>query len=118
VGGDASVMIHGSCCASRVHGDRDAGRNHRIVGQVPSAVTVEQAQESARSTLLAILSALKRTVGDLDPFVWLTLTGYVNADPGFAYTTLVLNPASELMVSGHVARCRQRFWSRGCGCLD
>lgn len=68
-------------------------------GRVPDAVSLEAAQASARSALLAILASLRTAVGDLDRVTaWLTVSGFVNAEPGFAQTTLVVNPASELVV--------------------
>lgn len=68
-------------------------------GPVPSVVRLEQAQESGRSALLSMLASLRRTIGDLDNVVaWLTLSAFVNSDPGYEWTTLVLNPASELLL--------------------
>ncbi len=68
-------------------------------GRVPSQVTLEAAQQSARAATLAMLASLKRAVGDLDNIAaWLMVYGNVNADPGYAETTLVANPASELLV--------------------
>ena len=66
---------------------------------MPSQVSLEQAQASARSALLSILASLKPAIGDLDNVVaWLTVNGFVNADPGHAQTTLVMNPVSELLL--------------------
>lgn len=68
-------------------------------GSVPSDVSLEAAQQSARSTALAILAALKSALGDLDRIAaWLTIQGFINADPGYSQTTLVLNPLSELIL--------------------
>src|SRR5262252_1405860 len=68
-------------------------------GAVPSQVSLERAQTSARSALLAMLASLKRAIGDLDKVAaWLTVNGFVNADPGYAQTTLVMNPVSELIL--------------------
>lgn len=68
-------------------------------GKVPSDVSLEDAQASARLATLAMLASLKRAVGDLDNVVaWLTLSGNINADPGYPQTTLVANPASELLI--------------------
>jgi enamine deaminase RidA (YjgF/YER057c/UK114 family) len=68
-------------------------------GKVPSEVSLEDAQASARLATLAMLASLKRAVGDLDEVVaWLTLSGNINADPGYPQTTLVANPASELLI--------------------
>jgi hypothetical protein len=51
-------------------------------GQVPSEVSVEQAQESARLATLAILASLRRSLGSLDRVsFWLMVSGFVNADP-------------------------------------
>lgn len=68
-------------------------------GKVPSEVSLEAAQESARLTALAILAALKVALGDLDRIAaWSTVNGFVNADAGYAHTTLVLNPFSDLLL--------------------
>jgi hypothetical protein len=48
--------------------------------------------------MLAMLASLKRAIGDLDRVAWLTVNGFVNADPGYAQTTLVMNPVSELLL--------------------
>ena len=69
-------------------------------GKVPSEVSLPQAQESARLATLAILASLKRALGDLDRVTaWLVVNGFVNADPGYPSTTLVMNPFSELIIS-------------------
>ena len=68
-------------------------------GSVPSEVSLEQAQTSAYSATLSMLASLKRAIGDLDKVAaWLTVTGFVNADPGYAQLTLVMNPVSELLL--------------------
>ncbi len=68
-------------------------------GKVPSQVSLEDAQASARSAMLAMLASLKRAVGDLDRIeAWLMMFGNINADPGYPQTTLVLNPVSELLL--------------------
>jgi hypothetical protein len=56
-------------------------------------VSLEQAQESARLATLAMLASLRRSLGSLDRVrSWLMVSGFVNADPGYAQTTLVINP--------------------------
>ncbi|MDQ3694881.1 MAG: RidA family protein [Chloroflexota bacterium] len=68
-------------------------------GKVPSEVTLEQAQMAAQQTALAILGSLKRALADLDRVTaWLTVSGMVNADPGYPHTTLVINGFSNLIV--------------------
>jgi enamine deaminase RidA (YjgF/YER057c/UK114 family) len=68
-------------------------------GKVPSEVPLEAAQESARLTALAVIAGLKSAIGELDRIAgWATVSGFVNADPGYAQTTLVLNPFSDLIL--------------------
>jgi enamine deaminase RidA (YjgF/YER057c/UK114 family) len=68
-------------------------------GKVGQDVSAEQGYEAARSTALAILSSLKRELGDLDRVrAWLMVHGMVNAAPGFAQTTNVINGFSDLIV--------------------
>ena len=68
-------------------------------GRVPREVSLEAAQGSARLTVLAMLSSLRLTLGSLDRVRdWVTLHGFVNADPGYPQTTAVLNPASDLLL--------------------
>ena len=68
-------------------------------GKVPSEVTLQEAQHSARLATLAILASLKATLGDLDRVsAWLMVNGYVNVEPGYAQTTAVMNPFSVLII--------------------
>jgi enamine deaminase RidA (YjgF/YER057c/UK114 family) len=68
-------------------------------GKVPSEVSLEEAQRSARLAGLAILASLRRTLGDLDRVTaWLMVNGMVNADPGYPQTTNVMNAFSELIL--------------------
>src|SRR4051812_5960485 len=54
-------------------------------GKVPSEVSLEAAQESARLTALAVIAAMRTAIGDLDrKAIWTAVNGFVNADPGFA----------------------------------
>lgn len=69
-------------------------------GKVPSEVSLEEAQASARLTALAVIAGLKHAIGDLDRVAgWGIVNGFVNADPGYAQTTLVLNPFSEILLA-------------------
>ena len=67
-------------------------------GRVPGEVSLEEAQTSARLATLAILASLRAEIGDLDRVTWLLVSGFVNADPGYAQTTMVMNPSSELIL--------------------
>jgi enamine deaminase RidA (YjgF/YER057c/UK114 family) len=93
----------------RVHGDRAFASGHGAlspdgsitptIGQVPTEVSLEQAQQAGIGAMLSTLSTLRGALGDLDRVAaWLTVTGFVNAAPEFPSTTLVLNPASELIL--------------------
>jgi enamine deaminase RidA (YjgF/YER057c/UK114 family) len=93
----------------RIHADRGFISGHGALsvdgspagpfGKVPSEVSLEDAQESTRLATLAMFASLKRELGSLDRVTaWLAAQGFVNADPGYAQTTAVINPFSELVV--------------------
>ncbi len=68
-------------------------------GRVPDEVSLEQAQASARATAVAVFAAVQRAIGSLDRVrAWLTVDGCVNASAGYAQTTAVINPFSELVL--------------------
>jgi enamine deaminase RidA (YjgF/YER057c/UK114 family) len=94
------VRIVGSRCLLSGHGALGpSGAPAGPFGRVPSEVSLEAAQESARLTVLAMLSSLRIALGSLDRVCdWVTLNGFVNADPGYPQTTAVLNPASDLLL--------------------
>lgn len=67
-------------------------------GKVGAEVSLEEAQEAARRTLLGILASLKQQLGSLDYIQsWLRIGGYVNTAPAFTEYTRVLNAASRLI---------------------
>ena len=69
------------------------------LGKVGLAVSLEQAQQSARLTALSILGSLKRELGDLDRVTaWLRVFGMVNSAPGFDQQPLVINGFSQLIL--------------------
>ncbi|MBW3610793.1 MAG: RidA family protein [Actinobacteria bacterium] len=79
--------------------------------KVPSEVSLEDGQKSTRLAMLAILSSLKAALGDLERVTaWAMVNGFVNADPGYSKTTLVMNPVSELLLElyGHEAGAHAR----------
>ncbi len=68
-------------------------------GKVPSEVSPEEARLAARGTALTLLGTLSRELGDLDRITaWLSVTGMVNADPGFADTSAVINGFSDFII--------------------
>lgn len=94
---------------ARVSGDRAFVSGHGAVGddgkalgpfgKVPSEVSLDDAQSSARATALAMLGSLKAEVGDLDRVTaWVMVYGMVNADPAYPETTNVINGFSDFIL--------------------
>lgn len=67
-------------------------------GKVGSEVSIEDAQDSARYCALNCISAM-REVADLDKIQILKVLGFVNAGPLFEDHPLVVNGASELLIT-------------------
>ena len=68
-------------------------------GRVPDAVSLDQAQRSARLCVLSVLGSVQRAIGDLDRIAaWVSVAGFVQARPGYPETTAVLNAFSELVL--------------------
>lgn len=81
-------------------GPRDADGGYAgPTGKVPTNVTLEQGQEAAGKVLLAMLGDLQRELGDLDRIAaWMMVSGFVNAEPEYRQTTLVMNGFSDLLL--------------------
>ncbi len=96
----AWVRVRGNRAFVSGHGALHAdGSPAGPFGKVPTEVSLEQAQESARLATLSVLSSLKASLGDLDRVAaWLMVNGFVNAEPGYPHTTAVMNPLSDLIV--------------------
>lgn len=76
-----------------IDGDR------KIIGKVPSRVSVEEAREGARMVILNRLAVIQDEIGSLDRVVRIvTLNGFVNSEPDFHGHPQVINGASELLV--------------------
>ncbi len=68
-------------------------------GRVPDVVSFEEAEASARAAALAVIAGVRRAVGDLDRVeAWLSVSGFVNAEPGYSRTTAVMNAFSEVVL--------------------
>lgn len=80
-------------------------------GQVPTDVSVEDAQASARQAALNSLAVIRAEVGSLDNVVRIIRVNvFVNSASGFADQPKVANAASELLLevfgdSGRHSRC-------------
>jgi enamine deaminase RidA (YjgF/YER057c/UK114 family) len=94
------VRVVGDRCLLSGHGALDDdGAPAAPFGRVPTEVPIDAAQASARGAMLAMLAAMRRHLGSLDRVRdWVTLNGFVNAEPGYGQTTSVLNPASDLVL--------------------
>jgi enamine deaminase RidA (YjgF/YER057c/UK114 family) len=96
----ASVRVRGNRAFASGHGALAAdGSPARPFGKVPSEVTLQEAQGSARLATLAVLASLKAALGDLDRVsAWLMVNGYINAEPDFPQTTAVMNQFSDAII--------------------
>jgi enamine deaminase RidA (YjgF/YER057c/UK114 family) len=71
----------------------------KIIGKVPSVVSIEQAREGARMAILNRLAVIRDEIGSLDRVKQIvTLNGFVNSEPDFHGHPQVINGASELLV--------------------
>lgn len=72
----------------------------QVTGQLGTdELTVEEGQEAARLTGLALLASLKEEIGDLNRVERIVkVMGMVNADPSFTDHPQVMNGFSDLMV--------------------
>jgi len=97
----AWVRVGGDRAYISGHGPLDPdGSPAAPFGKVGAEVSPEEGYEAARLTGLAILSSLKRELGDLDRVeAWLSVHGMVNAAPDFTATTNVINGFSDLILA-------------------
>ena len=71
----------------------------RITGRLGAELTIEQGQEAARLTGIALLSSLKAEIGDLNKVKRIVkVLGFVNSTPEFTDQSKVMNGFSDLMV--------------------
>ncbi len=71
----------------------------RVIGKVPTDVSIEEAKEGARMIVLNRLAVIQDTIGSLDKVRQIVaLTGFVNSEPDFYGHPQVVNGASELLV--------------------
>ena len=68
-------------------------------GKVGAEVSVEQAIEAARETVLSILAIVKKDINDLHLISGVVkLTGFINSAPNFTQQPKVLDGASDLLI--------------------
>lgn len=72
----------------------------KILGKVPTDVSIEEAQEGARMIMLNRLAVIRAEIGSLDKVKQIVaLNGFVNSEPDFYGHPQVINGASELLVA-------------------
>src|SRR5438067_1654276 len=94
------VRVHGKRAFVAGHGPTNPdGSLAGPFGKVPSEVTIEQANASARLVCLSMLGSLRRALEDLDRITaWLRVFGMVNATPDFTSHPNVINGCSDLLL--------------------
>jgi enamine deaminase RidA (YjgF/YER057c/UK114 family) len=76
-----------------IDGDR------KVIGKVPTDVSIDEAREGARIIILNRLAVIQDAIGSLDKVKQVvSLTGFVNSEPDFYGHPQVVNGASELLV--------------------
>lgn len=69
-------------------------------GRVGKDITIEEAQEAACLVILNILASIKKLLGDLDRVEQIIkVQGFINSDLEFYDQPLVMNAASDMLVS-------------------
>jgi enamine deaminase RidA (YjgF/YER057c/UK114 family) len=71
----------------------------KIIGKVPTVVSIDEAREGARMIILNRLAVIRDAIGSLDKVKQIVaLNGFVNSEPDFFGHPQVINGASELLV--------------------
>ncbi len=71
----------------------------KVIGKVPTDVSIDEAKEGARMIMLNRLAVIRDAIGSLDKVKQIvSLTGFVNSEPDFYGHPQVVNGASELLV--------------------
>jgi enamine deaminase RidA (YjgF/YER057c/UK114 family) len=72
----------------------------KVIGRVPTDVSIEEAQEGARMIILNRLAIIQDEIGSLDKVKQIvSLSGFVSSEPDFYGHPQVINGASELLVA-------------------
>jgi enamine deaminase RidA (YjgF/YER057c/UK114 family) len=76
-----------------------SGRVSDRIGEVGTEVTLDEAKEAARDTVLIILAIVKQDIRDLDLLAGvLKVTGFVRSSATFTEQPKVIDGASELLI--------------------
>lgn len=73
--------------------------NRKVIGKVPTQVSVDEAKEAARMIMLNRLAVIRDAIGSLDKIKQIVaLNGFVNSEADFYDHPQVVNGASEFLV--------------------
>lgn len=76
-----------------IDGDR------KILGKIPTDVSIEEGQDAARIIILNRLAVIRDEIGSLDKIKQVVaLNGFINSEPDFYAHPAVINGASELLL--------------------
>ena len=76
-----------------------SARVSRLQGEVGTQVSLEQAREAARDTVIDLLAIIKGDIEDLDLIVSVEkMIGFVRSAPTFTHQPQVVDGASDLLV--------------------
>ena len=77
-----------------------SGRVSNCKGEVGTEISLEQAREAARDTVLTILAIIKQEIKDLDVIEGvLKLTGFIRSSAGFTEHPKVIDGASDVLIA-------------------
>ncbi|MDE1832060.1 MAG: RidA family protein [Thaumarchaeota archaeon] len=67
-------------------------------GQVPTSISIEDAQKAAKLCITNVLAQIKAEIGTLDKITKIVrVSGFVNSSPGFYEHPKIINAASDLL---------------------
>jgi enamine deaminase RidA (YjgF/YER057c/UK114 family) len=73
--------------------------SRKVIGKVPTQVSVDEAKEAARMIMLNRLAVIRDAIGSLDKIKQIVaLNGFVNSEADFYDHPQVINGASEFLV--------------------
>jgi len=94
-----TAVIDGSILYTSGAGPIENGKP-KYIGRVGTEVTLEEAYDAARVTMLNLLSTVKSHLGSLDQIERvIKVLGFVNSAPDFHRQPEVINGASDLLVA-------------------
>lgn len=76
-----------------------SGRVSDLVGEIGTDISMENAKQAARDTVLLILAIVKKDIKDLDLLAGVVkMQGFLRCAPGFTELPKVLDGASDLLI--------------------